>query len=164
VYYKLDDIPEVTDQSENYSQIVNTSLAKLVDISTESTRPLIYFNGEKLTGIPPIDFDMSRDEIFVNGVFVAADCLGEYCDGVGFYREADDLISIVFFVGSTPIHIFLEEGENGHKLCIVEQESDIDDLVKGFREDQVEIKTFLDKGDCLGREYPGVSEGEEDCG
>jgi hypothetical protein len=41
---------------------------------------------------------------------------------------------------------------------VVEQEADIDDLVNHFRRRQVKIEKFPDKGDCLDREYPGVSE------
>jgi hypothetical protein len=49
------------------------------------------------------------------------------------FNEADDLIPIVFFVGNAAINIFFEEEKNGHKLCVVKQEADIDDLVNDFR-------------------------------
>ncbi len=84
--------------------------------------PTLFLNGEEITCIDRIDFDLSKDEIYVNGVFVIADYLDQYCDGIAFYREADSWLPIVFFVGEKDINITLEEYEDGSKVCRVEQE------------------------------------------
>jgi sRNA-binding regulator protein Hfq len=121
IYFETKNLIEITDQYKNYHEIVNTVLAKDVDLFNSPLRQRLFLNNEEITEVPRIDFDLSRDEIYVNGVFIAADYMDEYCNGLAIYREADSLLPIVFFVGEEDISISLEELEDGSKICRIYQ-------------------------------------------
>jgi hypothetical protein len=141
--YNTEDFQEVTEQYVNLPHIVNTELAKPVDLPV-SDQGNVFLNGQLWNDIHKIEFDMEMDLIFVNGCFIVADYLDEYCGSIGFYKEDDSLVPIVFFVGKNNIYITLEEADD-EQLCIVEQVPDIKDLIAGFKKRPVDILKHPDE-------------------
>ncbi|MBP3041889.1 hypothetical protein J9303_20955 [Bacillaceae bacterium Marseille-Q3522] len=86
IYYKTTVLTEVTKKYKYFSEIVNPAFAKEIDTSDKDT---IYLNGKNITEIPHIEFDLGKDEIYVNGAFVAADYLDETGRIKGIYNNSN---------------------------------------------------------------------------
>jgi len=87
----------------------------------------IKVNGERIRAIPRIEFDISKDIILSNGNLIVADYLDEYCEGIGFYKDEDPSIPIVFFLDyDTTVEIQIIPKESGSKVYIIEHQYVID--------------------------------------
>jgi hypothetical protein len=117
---------------DDYDEITETFLLNQQDIDTRKSKPInegltIKINDRIVDKIPRIEFDMSKDIVLSNGNFIVADYIDEYCGSIGFYKEEDNSIPIVFFLDhETMIDIQIISKEDDSKICIVEHQYLID--------------------------------------
>lgn len=160
LYYDASDFIEVTAQYNQFHQIVNTGQAEIADM--DKKKPVIILNGRRMDTVPRIHFDLSKDLIISNGQFIVADYMDDYCGNIGFYSVSDPVIPVSYYLDSdTPVYIQIDEGEDGSKLCVVEQEYNLEHLIEGERkrikvakDDSEKNLNDCDKDDVLDREYP----------
>lgn len=129
-FYKGNSSKEIN--PNNFKEITSAFISNPQVIDTSKSKPVkdgltIKVNGERIREIPRIEFDISKDIILSNGNLIVADYLEEYCEGIGFYKDEDPSIPIVFFLDyDTTIEIQIIPKKSGGKVCIIEHQYVID--------------------------------------
>lgn len=110
------DYCEVTEEYKRFNNVSDTTNSKEVSLGKQQKQVTVFFNGEPVEKIPTIEFDVMGDFVYVNGVLMCADRIGDYYGTLGvFNREL--LVPLAFISDdNTTISIDLYE-RNGSKLC-----------------------------------------------
>lgn len=112
---------EVTDVFHAIDWIVQADNAKEVEMASPC-KAKIYYHGERVTFVPRIEFDLSRDRIISNGQLIVADYIDDYCGTVGFWQKDNAALPVAFFYDDeTPIYIDVQMRPSGSKVCVIEQ-------------------------------------------
>ncbi len=116
------DFAELTEKYICQEFKVDTGEAKKVQSGLR-----IVYNDEVIDGIPLIELDMSRDLVFCNGTFIAADYIGEWNNCLSFFRH--DLPEAVAIILEKDTTIYIDEyecAETGAKTVVIKYQYLID--------------------------------------
>lgn len=124
LYINTVSFPEITNKFKSNIQRVDTSKSKKIDIQEKLNQ--IVFNGRRVSYIPEIRIDLTKDLLISNGHIIVATYLGDYSGCVGFFENEGDCLPVAW-IHDIDAKIFIDvyKGKNG-TIVVVEHSHSID--------------------------------------
>ena len=124
IYLNRDNLREVIKEFIPSSQRIDTHNSKERNSIRKGME--IIFNGEKISYIPEIDIDLTKDLLISNGHIFVANYLGDYGGCIGFFEEKDDDPPLAW-IYDTDTKVYIDIYENmDQKIIFVEHGYSID--------------------------------------
>ncbi len=125
LYINTVSFPEITNKFESNTQIVDTSKSK--KIYSQEKLNQIVFNGRRISYIPEIRIDLTRDLLISNGHIIVATYLGDYMGAVGFFYNEGDCLPVAW-IHDKNAKVFIDVYKRENSTIVVVEHSHYIDI------------------------------------